>query len=65
MIFVDYLFILSAASGDSLEFVRRTIVEFRELSGLHPDFHKCSMFITGVEPDVKVELSNLMGRSCM
>lgn len=65
MIFVDYLFIPSAASGDLLVLIRRTTVEFGELSELHPDFEKRSMYITGVEPDMKVELSNRMGRSCL
>lgn len=60
LIFVDDLFILSAASTESLSLVKRAMTEFGELSALHPNYQKCIIFVTGVSEEVKSELCNVM-----
>lgn len=43
-----------------MHLVKRALSEFEELSGLKPNYQKCSLFVTGVTDEAKSDRSQIM-----
>lgn len=59
--FANDLFVLCGDDIRFLELVKEAICQFGNASGLKPNLQKSSMFITGVDEDMKIVLSDYIG----